>query len=67
MTLGAGKYDDLCTYVREQSGAHGAIVIIFGGHKGGGFSVQADMTVQSQIPEILEHVARTMRADLPGG
>lgn len=38
---GPGQYNDLCTYVREQANARVAIVIIHGGDKGMGFSVQA--------------------------
>lgn len=40
MALGPGKYDDLCTYVREQAGAVFTLVAIFGGKRGDGFSVQ---------------------------
>lgn len=38
MALGPGKYDDLCTYVREKAKAEGAIVIVYGGERGQGFS-----------------------------
>lgn len=38
---GPGKYNDLCTHAMDQSGARVAIVIILGGHKGDGISVQA--------------------------
>lgn len=40
MALGPGKYDDLCTYVRVESGAVMALVIVVGGNRGDGFSVQ---------------------------
>ena len=38
---GPGKYDDLCTFAREQSEADFALVCILNGNKGNGFSVQS--------------------------
>lgn len=38
--IGAGKYDGLCTHVREQAEAAGAIVIVIAGTQGDGFSAQ---------------------------
>jgi hypothetical protein len=64
MALGKGIYDDLCTYVREKSGGEGAVVIIFGGKNGSGFSAQADMGVQMGIPDMLELLAKEIRNDL---
>lgn len=43
MPLGPGKYDDVCTYVREETEASAAIVIVVGGKHGPGFSVQSDI------------------------
>lgn len=40
MPAGPGKYDDLATYVRENSNAKGVVVIVLGGDRGSGFSVQ---------------------------
>lgn len=60
---GAGKYDGLCTYVREQADADGAIVIIFNGNKGGGFSVQANGSTLLVLPSFLEQMAKQMRID----
>lgn len=57
MPLGHGKYDDLCTYVREQAEAEGAIVIVFGGNKGPGFAVQSSLGVLLQMPALLRFVA----------
>lgn len=56
-----GKYDNLCTLVREKSKAKGAIVIIFDGTKGHGFSVQAPPIILNDLPEILEDIAKTIR------
>jgi hypothetical protein len=67
MALGAGKYNDLCTHVREQSDARVAIVIIVGGNKGSGFSCQGDdATVLLKVPDMLEEMARLIRADNEG-
>ena len=64
MSLGPGKYDDLCTNVRLSAMARGVVLIVLGGHKGSGFSVQADAEIQRSLPEMLEHIAKVMRADL---
>ena len=62
MPVGPGKYDDLCTYVREKSNAAGAIVLIIGGDKGQGFSVQvANPLIIAKLPEMLETMAREIR------
>lgn len=39
-SAGPGKYDALCTYVREKAEAAGVILIVLGGNKGHGHSVQ---------------------------
>jgi hypothetical protein len=54
---GPGKYDDLATMVREQANAKGVIVIVFGGDKGTGFSVQADLETLLALPKILRSTA----------
>jgi hypothetical protein len=64
MALGPGKYDAICTEVRERTKAQGAIVIIFHGEHGSGFEVQADLATQLALPDILEAMARQMRADI---
>jgi hypothetical protein len=61
MASGPGKYDDLCTYVREQAGCEAAIVIVIGGAKGSGFSCQAAPAVAAVLPTLLEDVAKQMR------
>lgn len=62
MPTGPGKYDDLCTIVREQSEATAAIVIILDGNRGTGFSVQATYRVHPEfLATTLEHVAKTIR------
>jgi len=64
--IGAGKYDELTTYVREQSQARGAIVIIIGGNKGEGFSCQTDLTTLLLLPEMLRDIANQMEKDRKG-
>lgn len=63
MALGPGRYDDLCTLVRERAGVAegGAIVIIIGGDRGSGFSVQADLATTAKLPDLLEHIAKEIR------
>jgi hypothetical protein len=63
MPTGPGKYDDLCTYVREQSNARAACVIVWGGNKGHGFACQiTDPAMIQSLPEMLEDIARQMKA-----
>jgi hypothetical protein len=64
MTIGAGKYDEECTQVREATGARGVVMIVFDGSKGSGFSVQTwDMQLLETLPDLLEGVAKQIRAD----
>lgn len=62
MAVGPGKYDDLCTLVRERAQAQGVIIVVFGGSKGSGFSCQADLETTLGLPELLEKVAADIRA-----
>lgn len=64
MPLGPGKYDAICTVVREETNAQAAIVIIIGGNKGTGFSCQSAGGPLQDLPEILETVARQMRESM---
>jgi len=66
MALGPGKYDFVCSIVREHVGMTpdspgGVIVIVIGGDKGNGFSVQADLQTTLGLPDLLEHMAREIR------
>lgn len=56
-----GKYDQLCTLVREAADAESAIVIVVNGKLGSGFSVQATEDVLARLPDTLEHVAKAIR------
>lgn len=64
MPIGPGKYDDLCTHVREKAKAEGAAVIIFNGSEGSGFSVQASMRFHLVISVVLEAMACDIRKGL---
>ncbi|MGF6641804.1 hypothetical protein [Paraburkholderia sp. MM6662-R1] len=66
MALGPGKYDEFCTDARVRTKAEGAILLILNGSRGSGFSVQADLMTQLRLAEILETMARQIRADLAG-
>jgi len=63
MPVGPGKYDPECTLVREATGAALVAVIVMGGDRGQGFSVQfnADaFEVVARLPDLL----RTMAQDI---
>lgn len=59
---GPGKYDAEATLVREQSGAPCVAVIVIGGNRGSGFSVQGQMPFIKALPELLENMASAIRA-----
>lgn len=64
MAQGAGKYDRLATYCREQVDAVGAVVIIVEGDQGSGFSVQTvEPGLQTVLPTLLETMAAQIRED----
>lgn len=64
MTEGPGRYDDLCTIVREKANAAAALVIVLGGDRGSGFSMQALDIPASDIADLLESVARQIRGPM---
>lgn len=66
MAHGPGKYDNECTQVRTNTKATGVLLVVLGGDKGNGFSVQAPLAVQHELPVMLELIARGIRADLAG-
>lgn len=65
MPVGPGKYDELCTHVRQQTGALGAIVIVIQGEKGSGFSCQAIPGVMLGIPALLRMMAAEIESSGP--
>jgi hypothetical protein len=64
MAMGPGKYDDLLTEARLKSGAIAAILIIFEGDKGMGFSVQAPPNIVVGIPQMLRGIADSIEEDI---
>ena len=67
MPIGPGRYDKLCTLVRERAKATGAVVIVFGGERGDGFSMQAPMDITLDIATVLETMARQIREGFQQG
>jgi hypothetical protein len=66
--IGPGKYDDLCTLVREKTDATGVLLIVINGNKGNGFSCQvttSDMVLV--VPALLRQMADQIEADLKKG
>jgi hypothetical protein len=64
MATGPGKYDEVATMARTLTLAEGVVLLVFGGFEGSGFSVQASADVLLQLPDVLETMAREIRADL---
>lgn len=62
MAIGPGKYDDLCTHVRTAANAGGAVVVVFAGDKGTGFSCQLDP--QAVPPHMVIVALRAVIAEL---
>lgn len=67
MPLGPGKYDPQCTIVREHTDAAGVALIVIDGIHGSGFSVQASAEVTLRLPDLLEEMARAIRASFDQG
>jgi hypothetical protein len=63
MAIGPGKYDALCSDARQAAEAMAAILVIFEGNKGSGFSVQAPLEVTALLPAILRNVASMIEKD----
>jgi hypothetical protein len=59
--IGPGKYDDVCSEIRERLQATGVIIIVFAGSQGSGFSCQAPPDLTLHLPAILETIAAEIR------
>lgn len=57
MAEGPGKYDEILTTARDAARAEGAILIIYKGKWGDGFSAQLPPEVIGQIPTVLRQIA----------
>ncbi len=63
MALGPGKYDRECTQVRQSTDAEAVVVIVINGNRGAGFSVQGTPHATPLLPDLLELLAKQIRAD----
>jgi hypothetical protein len=67
MAIGPGKYDEVCTVAREATNAKATILIIVGGKRGSGFSMQiADTTIMLDLPATLRGIAEELERDSRG-
>lgn len=62
MASGPGKYDDLCTTVRDLARSEGAAVIVINGCLGSGFSVQLTEGLRLAMPAMLRLLADQIEA-----
>jgi len=67
MPMGAGKYDNVCTAVREEAKARAVILIVLDGVRGTGMSVQGTGPDLIRLPAILEQCAQEIRASFERG
>lgn len=64
MAMGPGKYDDEVTKVMKSTEAQGVVLIVIGGNKGEGFSMQATLDITLALPSILKTIAEQLEADV---
>lgn len=62
--IGPGKYDYALTQAREMCGAKAAILIVFAGKQGSGFSVQVPLEILPKLPAFLRAVADDIEKDV---
>lgn len=66
MAEGEGKYDDVCTLVREATGGSLVMVLVVNGVRGSGFSIQSASQVGPEVVAgLLESMAKGIRAEAP--
>ena len=64
MSIGPGRYDDLASIVREETGADCVVVMVIGGKRGNGFSVQVtSLDMLAHLPPLLADIAKQIRKD----
>jgi hypothetical protein len=66
MPIGPGKYDMLCTIVRESAKADAVIIMVFNGNKGSGFSIQGPLEFSTALPRVLRAMADEIDKNLDG-
>jgi hypothetical protein len=65
MPDGPGKYDTIATMARELSGGHTVVVLVLGGSRGEGFSVQTrDPMMARALPGLLRSIANDIERDI---
>ncbi len=65
MTRGPGKYDEAATTARELTGAAGVVLIVLGGSRGNGFSVQVRSEfLLRRLPVMLRDLAEQIERDV---
>lgn len=64
LTDNPGKYDDLCQLARVAAEAKGAVLMVFDGKAGNGFSVQLTPELLVLLPGLLDYMAKEIRRDL---
>ena len=68
MTIGPGKLDSYCSLIRIATGAEGVVIITTGPTAASrGYSAQLTIPAQLLLPDILEEIARKIRADIGTG
>ena len=59
---GPGEYDPECQKAFDETGARCVALIVLGGDRGHGFAVTGELPEIMKLPEMLEHMAREIRA-----
>lgn len=64
MAEGPGKYDEEATMVRLSTMARAVLVIVLGGNRGQGFSIQSDHPdILKAMPSMLRNIADQIEQD----
>lgn len=58
-----GKYGDLCDEIRKQADADGAMVVVYRGIRGDGFSIVGSPEFCRAAPSVLRQMADQIEAD----
>ena len=64
MVIGPGKYDALAATARKTANARGVILVIVGGDKGEGFSVQGPASLVIKLPDLLRTLAERIEIEI---
>lgn len=67
MTVGPGRYTEVCTMVRKSTRARAVVLLVLDGNRGQGFEVQtAEPLLLKRLPGLLRTVADALEADVQG-